>query len=64
MGFRAEVRDFQPYYTFNPKFIDHLRIGAEIIHEAVKVDTERRERMERAKKEEKAAADAVKHNVS
>lgn len=64
MGFRAEVKDFQPFYTFNPKFIDNLRIGAEIIQEAVKTDIEKNERLARAKKEEKSATEAVKRKVS
>ncbi|KAF7352763.1 PUB domain-containing protein [Mycena venus] len=30
LGFYPEVKDFQPYYTFNPRKKDNLRIGAEI----------------------------------
>jgi len=64
MGFRAKVIDFQPYYIFQPQFVDQLRIGAAILREAVTVDTEKTERAVRARAEEKAAAKAVKHNVA
>ncbi|KZW04012.1 hypothetical protein EXIGLDRAFT_827948 [Exidia glandulosa HHB12029] len=33
LGFRATVRDFQPYYEWNPKYTDQLRIGADMIRE-------------------------------
>lgn len=35
MGFRPEVDHFQPYYTFNKKYMTELRIGAAILHEAI-----------------------------
>jgi hypothetical protein len=63
MGFQPEVREFQPFYTWNPAFANKLRIGAEIIREAFKLDTEKRQRTERAQKEQKAAEAAVKRNV-
>jgi hypothetical protein len=63
LGFQPEVKDFQPFYTWNPKFKDDLRIGVNMLREAVILDTEKRERAESARKVEKAAADAVKRNV-
>jgi len=35
MGFRPEVDRFQPYYTFNDKYVSDLRIGATILREAL-----------------------------
>jgi len=35
LGFRPEVDQFQPYYTFNAKYMSDLRIGAAILHEAL-----------------------------
>jgi len=64
LGFQPEVKDFQPFYTWNPKFKDDLRIGVDMLREAVILDTEKRERAESARKVEKAAADAVKRNVA
>jgi hypothetical protein len=64
MGFRARVADFQPYYTFEPHFMDQLRIGAAILREAVAVETAKTERIARARAEEKAAAESVKRNVA
>lgn len=64
MGFRAKVIDFQPYYVFQPQFMDQLRIGAAILHETVAVHTEKNERMARARAEEKAAAEAAKRNIA
>ncbi|KAH9965740.1 hypothetical protein BC827DRAFT_1179494 [Russula dissimulans] len=37
MGFRPEVDRFQPYYTFNKKYMTELRIGAAILHEAIQI---------------------------
>jgi hypothetical protein len=44
--------------------MDNLRIGAEILREAVNLGSEKEERAARSKKEEKAAADAVAEKVS
>ncbi|KAN0132507.1 hypothetical protein V8E53_009523 [Lactarius tabidus] len=35
MGFRPEVEQFQPYYTFNSKHMSDLRIGTSILREAL-----------------------------
>ncbi|EIN10648.1 hypothetical protein PUNSTDRAFT_65728, partial [Punctularia strigosozonata HHB-11173 SS5] len=63
LGFRAEVKNFQPYYVFNQRHMDDLRIGAAMLREALELQTGKMTRQERAKKEEKAAADAVAKNV-
>ncbi|KAJ7047338.1 hypothetical protein C8F04DRAFT_1058469 [Mycena alexandri] len=65
LGFNPEVTDFQPYYTFHPtsKRMHTLRIGAEMLQEAVSLGSEKEARMAQAKKEEKAAADAVAEKI-
>ncbi|KAJ7283621.1 hypothetical protein C8J57DRAFT_1293078 [Mycena rebaudengoi] len=63
LGFYPDVQNFQPFYTFNPRRMDNLRIGAEILREAVNLGSEKEERAARSKKEEKAAADAVAEKI-
>ncbi|KAF7965210.1 hypothetical protein HWV62_45069 [Athelia sp. TMB] len=63
LGFRPEVENFQPFYRFNPKKMTELRIGAAILKEAIELDSEKQERMDRARREEKAAAAAVASNI-
>ncbi|KAF4575062.1 hypothetical protein EYR36_006418 [Pleurotus pulmonarius] len=59
MGFRAEVKNFQPYYVFNPRKLEDLQIGAAILKEALDRQSEKEERASRAKQEEKEAAEAA-----
>ena len=40
-----------------------LRVGAAILKEAVELETDKQERLNRSKREEKAAAEAVANNV-
>ncbi|EKM80075.1 hypothetical protein AGABI1DRAFT_113299 [Agaricus bisporus var. burnettii JB137-S8] len=63
MGFRPEVKDFQPYYTFYPRHMDDLRLGAIILREHVNLETEKAERAARAKANEKANAAAAAEKV-
>ncbi|KZP33032.1 hypothetical protein FIBSPDRAFT_774381 [Athelia psychrophila] len=63
LGFRPDVEDFQPFYRFNPKKMIDLRVGAAILKEAIELDTEKQERLDRSKREEKAAAAAVASNI-
>ncbi|EPQ59497.1 hypothetical protein GLOTRDRAFT_125805 [Gloeophyllum trabeum ATCC 11539] len=63
LGFRTEVEEFQPYYVFNPRHMDDLRIGAAIIHEVLDRKAEQQERMKRWKEQEKVAAASVAQNV-
>ncbi|KAJ7781208.1 hypothetical protein B0H16DRAFT_1497439 [Mycena metata] len=65
LGFNPEVVDFQPYYQWRqtPKRMHALRIGAEMLQEAVSLGSEKEARMAQAKKEEKAAADAVAEKI-
>ena len=60
----SQVQDFQPYYRFNARKIADLRIGAAILKEAVELDAQKQERLERSRRDEKAAAAAVVNNVS
>jgi len=59
LGFRPEVKDFQPYYVFHRRHMDDLRIGAAILKEYIDVETSKQERAERSKQNEKAARDAA-----
>lgn len=54
MGFRADVQDFQPYYVFDPSCSKELRIGAEVVREALTRETEKEERVQKYRKEEKS----------
>lgn len=63
LGFRAEVKDFQPYYVFNPRHVTDLHIGAAILEEAIDLEERKQERLKRSRAEEKAAAAAAAQNV-
>ncbi|THH01679.1 hypothetical protein EW026_g1069 [Hermanssonia centrifuga] len=59
LGFNPEVEKFQPLYVFNAKrHMQDLRIGAEILKEALERELTKEEVEERRKKEEKAIAAA------
>jgi len=63
MGFRAEVENFQPYYVFNQYRMTELRIGKEVIHEALEREEQKAERVKRAKEAEKAAKEEAAKRV-
>jgi len=63
LGFEPKVKNFQPFYQFNSKKMTELRVGAAILKEAMELDSEKQERLDRAKREEKAAAAAVASNI-
>ncbi|KAG5651354.1 hypothetical protein H0H81_008971 [Sphagnurus paluster] len=63
LGFRPEVKNFQPYYTFNPRRMNDLRIGTAILKEFVDLENERAQRAERSKVDQKAVAAAVAKQV-
>ncbi|KAF9057603.1 hypothetical protein BJ165DRAFT_1421752 [Panaeolus papilionaceus] len=63
MGFRPEVENFQPFYVFNPRRIEDLKIGAAMLKEYVDLETEKEERRALAKKNEKAAKEAAAERV-
>lgn len=59
-----QVVNFQPFYVFNQKkHMADLRIGADILKEALEREMTKEEREERAKREEKAVAAAQVANV-
>lgn len=58
-----QVEDFQPYYRFNPRKMTDLRVGTAILKDALDLEVEKQERLERAKREEKAVAQAAANNV-
>ncbi|KAF8592348.1 hypothetical protein K439DRAFT_1266502, partial [Ramaria rubella] len=57
MGFKADIRDFQPYYVFNDRKTTELRIGASVIKEALEREAEKEERNIRAKQLQKGDAE-------
>ncbi|GLB33843.1 putative PUB domain containing protein [Lyophyllum shimeji] len=63
LGFRPEVQNFQPFYTFNPRRMDDLRIGTAILKEFIDVENEKAERAARSKVDQKAVAAAVANQV-
>ncbi|KAG6899449.1 hypothetical protein C0993_010286 [Termitomyces sp. T159_Od127] len=63
LGFRPEVKDFQPYYTFNPRYMDDLRTGTALLKEFVDLELQRAERDARSKVDQKAVAAAVAQRV-
>ncbi|KAJ6539379.1 hypothetical protein B0H19DRAFT_1178767 [Mycena capillaripes] len=63
LGFDPEVRNFQPFYAFNPRRIQNLRIGAEMIREALAAVEEKETRAAQARKEEKAVAEAAAEKI-
>jgi hypothetical protein len=58
-----QVIDFQPYYTFNKRNIQDLRVGNTILRDYLAVEIEKEERTARAKKSEKESHDAVAEKV-
>ncbi|KAF9457014.1 hypothetical protein BDZ94DRAFT_1274273 [Collybia nuda] len=63
LGFRPEVQNFQPYYTFNPRRMDDLRTGTAILREFVKLEAEKAERAARSKVDQKVVAAEVANQV-
>ncbi|KAJ7095419.1 hypothetical protein B0H15DRAFT_112395 [Mycena belliarum] len=63
LGFYPEVEDFQPYYTFNPRRMVNLRIGADMLREVIALESDKQARAVHSKKEEKAVADAAAEKI-
>lgn len=63
LGFRPEVENFQPYYIWNKRHLNVLRIGAAIIKEALDREVVKEEQAARKKAEEKAAKEAAVEKV-
>lgn len=58
-----KVQNFQPYYTFNQRHMEDLRIGNSILKDYIDLETEKEERAARAKKNEKASIEAAAKKV-
>ncbi|KAG1754073.1 uncharacterized protein EDB91DRAFT_1101473 [Suillus paluster] len=63
MGFRPEVKEFQPLYIWNERKSEELHIGAQILQEVIDLAEQKSARSQRNAAEAKAAADAVTRNV-
>ncbi|KAF8195857.1 hypothetical protein K438DRAFT_2017104 [Mycena galopus ATCC 62051] len=63
LGFYPEVKDFQPYYIFNPRKKLELRIGAEILRNQLSLSSEKELRAVQGKKDEKAVAAAAAEKI-
>ncbi|KAI0638195.1 hypothetical protein C8Q77DRAFT_416722 [Trametes polyzona] len=59
LGFHPQVENFQPYYIFNKRHMDDLRIGAAMIKEALDRELVKEEVDKRKRAEEKAAHEAA-----
>ena len=58
------MQNFQPFYTFNPRHIEDLKVGAAILREFVDLEHEKAERAARSKVDQKAVAAAVANQVT
>lgn len=54
-----QVDNFQPFYIWNKRYMNDLRIGAAMIKEALDRETTKEEQAARKKAEEKAAKEAA-----
>ena len=59
----VQVENFQPFYIFNKRFMNDMKIGNAIIKEFLGLEDTKTEHQERARREEKAARDAAKDKV-
>ncbi|KAI0352950.1 hypothetical protein OH77DRAFT_1428070 [Trametes cingulata] len=59
LGFHPQVENFQPFYIFNKRYMEDLKIGAAMIKEALDRELVKEEREQRRKAEEKAAHEAA-----
>ncbi|KAI0832429.1 hypothetical protein BC628DRAFT_1346598 [Trametes gibbosa] len=59
LGFHPQVENFQPYYIFNKRYFEDLKIGAAMIKEALERELVKEERDQRRRADEKAAHDAA-----
>ena len=57
------MQNFQPFYTFNRRHGDDLRIGNSILVDYIELETEKQERAARSKKNEKASIEAAAEKV-
>ncbi|KAI0939951.1 hypothetical protein AcV5_001189 [Taiwanofungus camphoratus] len=63
LGFQPKVVNFQPYYEFNTRHMADLKIGVDMLKEALDIEMEKEEREQCRQQEEKAASAAAVANV-
>lgn len=65
LGFEPEVEqaDWQPYYTFNKRYMSDLKVGLLMINEALERELPKKAREERALEEASAADEAAKEKA-
>ncbi|KAG2056393.1 hypothetical protein BDR06DRAFT_909921 [Suillus hirtellus] len=63
MGFRPEVKEFQPLYVWNERKSEELRLGAQILQETIELAEKKSARSQTSAAETKAAAEAAKRNA-
>ncbi|KAG1768214.1 hypothetical protein EDD22DRAFT_873410 [Suillus occidentalis] len=63
MGFRPEVKDFQPLYVWNERKGEELRLGAQILQETRALAEQKSVRSQKNAAEAKAATEAATRNV-
>lgn len=57
------MKNFQPFYTFNPRRVEDLRLGTTILKEFVDLENEKAERAARSKVDQKAVTEAITNQV-
>lgn len=57
------MKNFQPFYTFNPRHLEDLRLGSTILKEFVDLENEKAERAARSKVDQKAVTAAFTNQV-
>ncbi|KAG2077383.1 hypothetical protein BDR04DRAFT_1043346 [Suillus decipiens] len=63
MGFRPEVKEFQPLYVWNERKGEELRLGAQILQETIELAEQKLARSQKNAAEAKAATEAATRNV-
>jgi hypothetical protein len=63
MGFRPEVREFQPLYVWSERKGEELHLGAQILQETIGLAEEKSARSQKNAAEAKAAAEAATRNA-
>ncbi|KAG1892418.1 hypothetical protein F4604DRAFT_1699308 [Suillus subluteus] len=59
IGFRPEVKEFQPLYVWNERKSEELRLGAQILQETIELAEQKLARSQKNAAEAKAAAEAA-----
>jgi hypothetical protein len=63
MGFRPEVKEFQPLYVWSERKGEELHLGAQILQETIGLAEEKSARSQKNAAEAKAAAEAATRNA-